>query len=539
MSPATSRDPVDVLIVGAGASGAAVAWSLAETRMNILCLEQGDWMDPAQYPALRGDWEARQLADWGFSPNTRGRREDYPINDGASPIQVSNFNAVGGSTILYAGHFPRFHPSDFRARALDGVGDDWPLDYATLAPWYDLNARMMGVAGLAGDPAYPQPKELPLPPVALGVLGETLARGFNALGWHWWPSDSAITTREYEGRAPCVNAGTCLIGCAQGAKGSTDITYWPVAVRKGVRLRTRCRVREITVGPDGLADGVLYHDADGALHEQKAHVVVLACNGIGTPRLLLNSKSKHFPDGLANRSGLVGKRLMFHPYAMVTGLFDVPLASHTGPTGCCIMSHEFYETDRSRGFVRGYSFEMLRGLGPVSTALWGLQAGRVFPGDDHHRAFGALFDHSAGIAAICEDLPEEGNRVTLDPDLTDSDGIPAPRITYRLSENSTRMLEHGAARASDVLRASGAYDVVVQAPLPFAGWHLMGTARMGTDPETSVVNEWGRCHDVKNLFIVDGSVFVTAAAVNPTNTIQALALHTGDTMKKNLATLLD
>jgi len=533
-----ARDPVDVLIIGAGASGAARAWSLAETRMRILCLEQGDWMDPAQYPAMRGDWEGRQLTDFGFSPNTRGRREDYPINDAGSPIQVSNFNAVGGSTILYAGHFPRFHPSDFRARTLDGVGDDWPIDYRTLEPWYDLNARMMGVSGLAGDPAYP-PKELPLPPVALGVLGETMARGFNRLGWHWWPSDSAITTREYEGRAPCVNAGTCLIGCAQGAKGSTDITYWPVALRKGVELRTRCRVREITLGADGLADGVLYHDAEGVLHEQKAHVVVLACNGIGTPRLLLNSTSKQFPDGLANRSGLVGKRLMFHPYAMVTGLFESRLDGHTGPTGCCIMSHEFYETDPARGFVRGYSFEILRGLGPASTALWGLQAGRVFPGAGHHRAFGELFDRTAAIAAICEDLPEPENCVTLDPQLTDSDGIPAPRVTYRLSENSQRMLDHSVARCTDVLKAAGATDVVVQAPLPFAGWHLMGTARMGTDPETSVVNPWGRCHDVKNLFIVDGSIFVTAAAVNPTNTIQALALHVADTMKRSLATLFD
>ena len=126
-----AEEPVDVLIIGAGASGAALAWSLAETRMNILCLEQGDWMDPARYPGMRTDWEARQLGDFGFSPNTRGRREDYPVNDGDSPIAASMFNAVGGSTILYAAHFPRFHPSDFRVRTLDGVADDWPLDYAT------------------------------------------------------------------------------------------------------------------------------------------------------------------------------------------------------------------------------------------------------------------------------------------------------------------------------------------------------------------------------------------------------------------------
>ena len=143
------------------------------------------------------------------------------------------------------------------------------------------------------------------------------------------------------------------------------------------------------------------------------------------------------------------------------------------------------------------------------------------------------------MVAICEDLPEETNQVTLDPELKDSDGIPAPRITYRLSDNSRAMLDHAMARGREVLEASGAIATVVDAPLPFAGWHLMGTARMGTDPETSVVNEWGRAHDVKNLFVIDGSIFVTAAAVNPTNTIQALALYVADTMKKNLANLFE
>jgi len=202
-----ATEPVDVLIIGGGASGAAMAWSLAETRMRIVCLEQGGWMNPAEYPSTRKGWELERFAGpYSLSPNGRGRREDYPINDENSPIKISNFNAVGGSTILYAAHFPRFHPSDFRVKSLDGGAEDWPIDYTTLEPFYDLNARMMGVAGLSGDPAYP-PKELPLPPVPLGKLGETLARGFNRLGWHWWPSDSAIATKEYEGRAPCINLG--------------------------------------------------------------------------------------------------------------------------------------------------------------------------------------------------------------------------------------------------------------------------------------------------------------------------------------------
>ena len=168
--------PVDVLIIGAGASGAAVAWSLAETKMHILCLEQGDWMKPSEYPSAGRDWEARQLNDFHYSPNRRARDTDYPINEDNSPIKIANFNGVGGGTVLYAGHFPRFHPSDFRVRTLDGVADDWPIDYATLEPFYTENDRVMGVSGLAGDPAYP-PHEPMMSPLPLGKSGATLARG--------------------------------------------------------------------------------------------------------------------------------------------------------------------------------------------------------------------------------------------------------------------------------------------------------------------------------------------------------------------------
>ncbi len=533
-----SQEPVDVLIIGAGASGAAAAWSLAETRMRVVCLEQGDWMNPADYPTTRSDGEVERFGAYGLGPNGRGRREDYPVNDDESPIKVSNFNAVGGSTILYAAHFPRFHPSDFRVKTLDGVADDWPIDYATLEPWYDLNARMMGVAGLAGDPAYP-PKDPPLPPVPLGELGETLAKGFNRLNWHWWPSDSAIATQEYEGRAACINLGPCIVGCAQGAKGSTDVTYWPAAIREGVEVRTHCRVREITLDENGMASGANYVDEHGVEHHQAAEIVVLACNGVGTPRLLLNSRSDRFPDGLANSSGLVGRNLMFHPYAMVTGLFDGRLGGYKGPTGCSIISQEFYETDRERGFVRGYSMEMLRGMGPISTALWGMSTGRLPWGAGHHDAYDDIWDRSAGMVVICEDLPEPENHVSLDPERVDADGIPAAKIHYRLSDNSRKMLDHAVARGVEVLEAAGAKETHSEAPLPPAGWHLMGTARMGSDPASSVVDPFGRCHDVKNLFIVDGSVFVTSAGVNPTSTLQAIALYVADYMKKNLENLFD
>ncbi len=533
-----SEEPVDVLIIGAGASGAAMSWSLADTRMHIVCLEQGGLMNPLTYPSTSRDWETRAQGEFAINPNQRNLPTDYPINEDESPIKIANFNGVGGGTVLYAGHYPRFHPSDFKVKSLDGIAEDWPISYDDLAPFYGENDRMTGVAGLAGDPAYPQDNSHRLPPLPLGKSGQILAKGYNKLGWHWWPSDTAIITEDYDGRAKCINLGACGSGCAQGAKGSADVTYWPHALRAGVELRTHCRVREVTVGKDGMATGAVYYDGNGDEQVIKSHIVVMASNGVGTPRLLLNSKSPQFPDGLANSSGLVGKNLMFHPYASIQGVFNELTDGFAGPHKA-IRSQQFYETDPSRDFVRGYTMEIQRGMPPVRTAHTGMRLGRIPWGDDHHSAFRRLYNHVTGMVAVCEDLPEEHNRVTLDPHLKDGNGIPAPKINYTLSDNSRNMLDHGVARATEILEAAGATDVMSEAPISWGGWHLMGTARMGLDPAKSVVNEWGRSHDVKNLFIIDGSVFVTSAGVNPTSTIQALALYIADQMKSRLTNLFD
>ena len=531
-------DQVDVVIIGAGASAAAFAWSLADTKMHIVCLEQGDWVNHLTYPAMGKDWQSRP--DFGSNPNIRKGNADYPINCEDSDIAAMNFNGVGGGTILYAAHFPRFHPSDFKVKTLDGVADDWPISYETLEPYYAMNDKMMGVSGLAGDPAYP-PKQAVMPPVPLGKTGTVLAKGFNKLGWHWWPSDCAIATQEYEGRDKCINMGTCGIGCPQGAKASVDVTYWPEAIRAGVELRPNCRVKEITVDTDGMAKGAIYFDADDNQQHIQASMVVVACNGIGTPRLLLNSKSPQFPNGLANSSGLVGKNLMFHPYGGVDGIFEEELDGNKGPhkgIGC----HEFYETDTSRDFVRGFSFELNRGYGPVTSASIGMMVGQIPWGEAHHQEARKIVDRVTTLVTVCEDLPELHNEVVLDPELCDSDGIPAAKINYTLSDNSKKILEFSNERAKEALIAAGATGILrEQKQIKNTGWHNMGTARMGTDPATSVVNEWGRSHDVKNLFVIDGSVFVTGAAVNPTPTIQAVALYIADQIKERLAeaTLFD
>jgi choline dehydrogenase-like flavoprotein len=267
-------------------------------------------------------------------------------------------------------------------------------------------------------------------------------------------------------------------------------------------------------------------------------VVILACNGIGTPRLLLNSVSGRFPNGLANSSGLVGKNLMLHPWPQVGGYVDERVDGDHAPM-INLWSKEFYETDRSRDFVRGYTLQFARSGGVVSEAVDSESRGLLPWGVEHHQVMRQIFHKRLRIGIACEDLPEEHNRVTLDPVLKDNHGIPAPRIDYVISENTRRMMEHGIARASEILTAAGAMNLFTSRTVLNTPGHLLGTARMGDDPERSVVNAWGRSHDVKNLFIVDGSIWVTSGGVNPTSTIQALALYVADSMKRRLATLFD
>jgi choline dehydrogenase-like flavoprotein len=271
----------------------------------------------------------------------------------------------------------------------------------------------------------------------------------------------------------------------------------------------------------------VYIDRSGARHHQKADVTVLGANGIGTPRLLLLS-------GLANSSGLVGRRLMMHPFGTVVGMFDEDLGSTHGLWGQHIHSLEFYETDSKRDFVRGAKWGLQPTGGPLSMT-------RAYPWGENNAIWGTNFHadlrkrlgHSAMWGIICEDLPEEENRIVLDPKLKDSDGIQAPKIVYRMSENSKCLLKFHLARARESLEAAGAYQTVTAPLIRETGWHLLGTAKMGTDPTTSVVDAYGRCHDVPNLFIYDGSIWPTSSGMNPTATIAATALWCADHLVKN------
>ena len=521
-----AADRVDVVVIGSGAAGAAVTWRLATSGASVLCLEQGDWLRPDAFASEQHEFEASlRRGQYAFLPNDRKRPEDYPVTTaGDGPTNIVMWNGVGGSTVHWEGHFPRFHPSDFAVRRLDDVAEDWPISYADLEPFYDANDSMIGVSGLVGDPANAPRRPRSTPPLALGRSGEALVRGFEKLGWHWWPSDNAIISRDYDGRIGCDNRGRCNFGCPLKAKASADVVYWPKALKTGAKLTVRARVKEIAVGSDGRATGVVYFSRRGELQMQPARVVVVCCNGIGTPRLLLASKSARFPDGLANSNGHLGHHFMNHPSRYVEGIFDEPFETETF-TGNPFFSQQFYETDRDRGFVRGYSLMVYRPFGPASVA-WG-DSEPVPWGSGHHDEMARRFGRSVGIAVMAEDLPEDVNRVDLDPEAKDSNGVPAPRVTYRTSENTRRMLAHGTAAARQVLEAAGAERILDSGRvMNFA--HYMGTARMGRNPNMSVVNKWNQAHDVPNLFIADGSSITTSAGVNPTSTIGALALRAAE-----------
>ncbi|MCL6548459.1 MAG: GMC family oxidoreductase [Alicyclobacillus sp.] len=519
-------ETVDVLIIGAGASGSVAAYHLAKAGFSVVCLEQGDWVKQADYPGDHPAWELLSHKRWHPNPNVRELEADYPVNTDESDVNPLMYNAVGGGTILYAAQWHRFHPSDFRVRSLDGVADDWPFSYEELEPYYRQMDLEVGVSGLGGNPAYPPGNDPPLPPLPIGKIGRKAAEGMNKLGWHWWPGYNAIPSRPYHNLNRCALRGTCLTGCPEGAKASMDLVYWPEAIKYGAKLVTGARVREITVNDQGLAKGAVWVDRRGVEHFQPASVVILAANGVGTPRLLLMSRSPQFPDGLANSSGLVGRRLMMHPFAIVIGMFEENLESWVGPTGELIHSTEFYETDTRRGFVRGAKWDCMGTGGPLGMRSG--YAGRPLEeawGENFHRNWQKSFGRSFQWGIIAEDLPDEENRVVLDSELTDSDGIPAPKIIYKMSENTKRLMDFHVAHAKMAMEASGAIDVAASSLMRDCGWHLLGTARMGTDPRSSVVNEWCQTHDVPNLYIVDGSVFVTSGGVNPTATICAVALR--------------
>ena len=524
----------DVLIIGAGASGSVAALGLATAGFEVVCLEQGDWVGPGDYMSAQPEAELAWIERWNPDPNVRRGPGDYPLT-GEADVRPVMYNGVGGGLVQWAAMWQPLLASDFRAYTLDGVADDWPIGWGDLADSYAQVARDMSVSGLGGDPALPEMDPYPNPPISIGKIGRVAADGMDRLGWHWWPGANAIASRRHGNLQACQRRGTCMTGCPENAKATPSLTHWPAAQAAGARLVTGARVTEIPVDQRGRARGAVYRDRDGVEHFQPAQVVMMAANAVGTARLLLLSASPRFPDGLANSSGLVGRRLMQHPYRTVTAVFEEPLESWQGPWGQVIYSLEFAETHPDRDFVRGTKWMVMPHGGPMF-AVAEYQGAHGHAGFDavwganFHRAAVEVLGHAFTWGIQAEDLPEEHNRVILDSEVCDSSGLPAARIEYRVSENTRRMLEFNVARAVEAAEASGAVSTYGSDIWPTGIGHVLGTTRMGDDPQNSVVDRWCRAHDVPNLYMIDGGVFVTGGSANPTATIMANARRVVDHM---------
>ena len=526
---------VDVLIVGSGATGSLAAVVLARAGLDVVCLEQGSWVEAGDHPHYSTDWSWQRKTRWNADVNKRHHPDDYPVRTNSS--QVLMWNGVGGSTNVYGAIWPRYRPSDFRKGDEHGLQPNWPIAYEDLAPYYEQADRMIGTSGLPGDPAMPPRPPSPTGPLPPTEAARTLAAGFDKLGWHWWPAEAAVISQDYDGRPACNGCGICS-GCARGSMSKYSLSIWPKALAAGAKLRTHARVLRVEKGPDGRATGATYIDRNTGLTEfQAARLVIVAANGVGTPRLLLAS------DNLANSSGQVGRNLLHHTLVASEMWFDRPIEGHMGYVASLI-SREFAETDVSRGFVNGFNFNCLTSTSSAGEVAAGWVTETKAPwGRAHHGWFERHFGHGIGVYAIGDDLPNPDNRVTLDPVERDADGVPLARLFYRPGENDRRMMSFMLDRLVDLAGAAGAYEYRLQDYLDADGvyctpaWHMIGTCRMGADPQTSVVNKWHQSWDVPNLFIMDGSVLATGGVVNPTSTISALALRAAEHIRDNFREL--
>ncbi|HPL28436.1 MAG TPA: GMC family oxidoreductase, partial [Anaerolineae bacterium] len=412
-------------------------------------------------------------------------------------------------------------------RTLDGVAVDWPLAYEELEPYYEQMEREYPVAGPAHFP-WGKPHGYPYGPLEVSTHGHKLVEACLKLGIPVVVGGPVgINAGAFGKRPHCIFRGQCHLGCKVGAKHSTLVSHIPNAITHGAEVRTRCMAFEVPVNEGSLATGVRYYrsDHDGAYREefQRARLVIVAGYAVETPRLLLNSTSSRFPQGLANSSGLVGKFLMTQASHIAIGRYSEMIRQYKGPPAQ-VDSEEFYETDPSRGFARGFCIQTVAPL-PISMAKM-LAEARGLYGMELRRAM-ADYNHYACFGILGELLPDERNYVALAQE-KDRFGIPVAYVHYNLFENDKRLIEYALGKVIELHHAVGAEDIIVIDDSA----HLIGTCRMGFTPQDSVVDQWCRSWDVPNLFIPDGSCLPTQGAANPALTISAIAARTADYIRK-------
>jgi len=528
--------PVDFVVIGSGPAGGSVARELSRQGLDVVLLEQGRTVPPEEmeHDELGALWTGR----WSNDPKLQPQTFRHSSTETAVQRNYLGYaKAVGGSSFHYTANYWRFRPIDFNEYSVKGgvAGAelaDWPITYEELEPYYTAVEWAIGVSGLAnaapGEP--PRSRPYPMPPLNVTGPGVLLTLGCDKLGYSSMPAPMAIASRPYKGRQPCHNCGFCLaFPCEWGAKSGTNHTMVPEALTTGrCELRAESYVRKIETDASGRVTGVIYFDRDRAEHVQRAKAVVLCANGAESPRLLLNSKSNRFPDGLANSSGQVGKRLMFNGGGTARAEFEHEVNGHRGPVVTRI-SHHLFEPDPRLGFVGGGGFDFRFDVPAMLTALT-LPPSEPQWGSAFKKRLKPWFTHSLLGYAHTTSLPVATNSVSLDPKLKDAWGSPAIRTTFREHEHDLRLYKYYQDRTVALLEAAGA-KATYRDPIredPGFAVHMLGTCRMGNDPRDSVVDKYHRAHDVRNLFIVDGSSFVTSGRGQPTLTIQALAFRAAD-----------
>jgi choline dehydrogenase-like flavoprotein len=529
-------DEVDFVIIGSGAAGGVLAKELSTNGFRVVVLEQGEYLREKDFTHDETKVFIQSLLTnkVNVHPITFRKTAEETARKQQAVLYGS---CVGGSSVHFTANFWRFHEIDFKEHSKTGdipgaTFADWPITYADLEPYYTKVEWEIGVSGLAGSSPFdpPRSKPYPMPPLPVKGNGVVFERACRKLGYHPYPAPMAILSQPRAGRAVCMNCGFCLgFGCEVGAKSTSLSSVIPMAEKTGrCEIRPNCYVHRIETDKNGRAIGAVYFDAQRNAHLQKAKAVILSANGAETPRLLLLSASNHFPTGLANSSGYVGKNLMPNSSALAFGVFDEQLNDYKGPAVSRIM-HDFYELDPKLGLYGGGGLDARFDFTPVSFALNGVPPGAPKWGAGFKQTLAHNFTRTMEIFCHGTSLPVESNSFSLDPDVKDAYGLPALRMTFRDHPNDLKMMRWMQARALEILDAAGAktkWGPPVEEQ-QFAV-HLLGTCRMGNDPKTSVVNADHRTHDVKNLFLCDGSSLVTSGRGQPTMTIQALAYRAAD-----------
>jgi choline dehydrogenase-like flavoprotein len=508
------------VVIGSGAGGGTLGHELAQKGIRTVILEAGPRIEADQH--IDDEVGSHQQLSWLDKRTTSGTwsiARNYPN----SPAWLCK--AVGGTTLRWAGCSPRFQAHEFRAREVYGNVSgtsllDWPIQLEELAPYYDRAEKKMGVTGTHG-----------IPMLGANSNQKVMAAGAKRVGYQEVSTGAmAINPVPRDGRPGTNHDGFCYQGIRSNAKWSTLNAEIPKGEATGkLEVRSNCQVLKIEHDASGKATGVVYADRNGVSQRQRAKLVCIAGNAIETPRMLLNSPSSLFPDGLANSSGQVGKNYMRHVSGTVFGIFEQPVRMYRGNVMAGIIKDESHFRPE-RGFAGGYFFETLA-LAPTFLALqmqpgkWG----RQFTSD--MEAYGRM----AGMWITGEDMPRPGNAVTLHPSEKDQFGLPIPNVHVDDHPNDLAMQQHAYQQGSLVYEAAGAIRIIHTPSYPSG--HNMGTCRMTERPGDGVCNQWGQTHDIPNLFISDGSLFTTSAAANPTLTIVALVIRQAEYIAEQLTNL--